>query len=151
MPRIPANIKRAITARTVWAGQIKELTTNKDDADSIITAWLTKNAELLSELVQGKPRVSVTVGIDPDTQVTATLVRPTTQVLDEDELARRIGTKVYNTLTKTVVVLDEAKLQEAIATGRIKAEDFTASMSEVPSKAFTRFTVSKIKKGKVKK
>ena len=148
MPRIPTRIKAAIANRMTLAGAIKSMEKDRKDEDSQVTGWLVTNAELLGEVVQGKQLVSVTVQTDPETMVTATLVQPSSQELDEEELQRRIGTKVWNTLVKTVTVLDTDKLQEALNTGRISTEDIKACLSEVRGTPYTKFTASKIKKGK---
>ncbi|CAB4195084.1 hypothetical protein UFOVP1279_32 [uncultured Caudovirales phage] len=75
---------------------------------------------------------------DPFTGHSATLVTPSSIVVNEPKLKRKIGAKVYNKLC--VLKFDKDKLNKALADGTVHIGDVAECSEEVDRKAYIRIT-----------
>lgn len=75
---------------------------------------------------------------DPFTGYSATLVTPSSIVVNEPKLKRKIGAKTYNKLC--ILKFDKEKLNKALADGIVHIGDVAECSEEVSKKAYIRIT-----------
>lgn len=83
------------------------------------------------------------IGFDyDDSKVTGTLVQPTSLIIDETKLKKRVGAKVWRKITKPI--LDREKLETAIAEGLVTPQTVAACSSEEPKSPYIRITEKRL-------
>ena len=69
------------------------------------------------------------------------MVQGTKVIIDDEQLKRDVGTTVWNRITRRVI--DNALLEDAIATGKIDQSIVAGASSEVPMRAYVKITEPK--------
>lgn len=100
----------------------------------------------LIDLFRKAKSASVTVSVDADEvhkvgfqRLTGTLVEGSTVVVNQERLKKLLGSARWSKVTTPT--LDMAKLEAAVASGLITAEEVAECSDEVPKAAYIRVTV----------
>lgn len=78
---------------------------------------------------------------DEGCEVTVTLVEPSALVYDEDKLRKKVGAKVWSSIT--TAKLDKTKLSEAVRAGKVSPELLAECSTERESTPYLRLTEKK--------
>lgn len=138
--RVPASIRRQLRERAIWAAKESDAATHKKEHDRVILPWF---LETFRARDQDNER-TIMVSFEDGTVVRSTLVLPASTVLDEEALRAAIGDKQYLGLCSTVVQLDQDKLAQAIATGRIDKGVVDACTIEKEGTPYIKHTVKTV-------
>jgi len=129
--------KATRTAAIKVVVRLRDLRSEKREIEDEISGVQSEGIQFLKEHL----KIKSLAFDDPDDQtvkITGTLVEPTSLILDEGKLKKKVGASVWNKITKRV--LDRALLESAVASGLITPSTVASCASEEPKAPYIRIT-----------